>query len=149
MNFDETPHTGDFFVIFDKGLLDAAFVIKEITTSYWGSWRTPMVVLRSIDHSLCAGVYLRQGEGKPDRQVGFARVVTDYTTFAWICDVVITKDFRGKGLGSFLMRTLMEHPDVKPRACLLSTQDAHELYAKFGFRQFVAMKRLPPTKAGE
>lgn len=142
MNFDETPHTNDYFVSADKRLIDSAFVIREIQASYWGGWRSPAVILKSIDHSLCFGVFQRT-EGGKDVQVGFARVVTDYCTFAWICDVVISRAHRNKGLGKFLMRTVMDHPDVKPRACMLATQDAHGLYLKFGFKNFVAMKRLP------
>lgn len=153
MNFDDIPGAG-FYGSFDKKLIDPQFVIKAITTSYWGSWRTPIVILKSMDHSICAGVYMRtpfdatRDPQLPDKQVGFARIVTDYTTFAWICDVIIDKDYRGKGLGKFLMRIVMEHPDVKPRACMLATRDAQGLYQQFGFEEFTAMKRLP-SKTGE
>ena len=147
MNPDETPHTDDYFVSFDKKLLDYSFVIREIQASYWGGWRSPIVVMKSIDNaaSLCAGVYHRH-EGGKDEQVGFARIVTDGCTFAWICDVIITKAHRGKGLGKFLMGQVMSHPEVAPRACMLATRDAHKLYEKFGFSRFEALKRLPgPT----
>lgn len=147
--FDD-PHADGFYVSFDKKLIDPAFVIREIQHSYWGAWRSPIVILRSLDHSLCAGLYKHavwnpatEPEKPKDEQVGFARVVTDYCTFAWICDVLVTKQHRGAGLGQFLMRAVMEHPDVKPRACMLATRDAHGLYRKFGFEPFEAMKRLP------
>lgn len=151
--FDDAPGSG-FYVSFDRALIDEAFVIKEISTSYWGSWRSPIVILRSIDRSLCAGVYERSIPSeedfptKRDKMVGFARVVSDFCTFAWICDVIITKEYRGRGLGKFLMASLMKHPEIEPRACLLATQDAHDLYRKFGFESITAMKRLP-SKRGE
>lgn len=154
MNEDETPHGNDFYVSFDKKLLDPQFIIKEIQKSYWGGWRSINVVLKSLDHSLCAGLYKRvvsdtPGESPKDIQVGFARVVTDYCTFAWICDVIVAEPYRKAGLGKFLMAKVMDHPDVSPRACMLATRDAHGLYRKFGFSDFTAMKRLPQTKAGE
>lgn len=150
----DAPHGEDFYISYDKKLIDPAFVIKAITTSYWGGWRTPIVILKSMDHSICIGVYkhLVPDQTKetqaPDRMVGFARVVTDYTTFAWICDVIIDPEFRHQGLGKFLMSGVMRHPDVEPRACLLATKDAHGLYRKFGFELNDTMKRLPHPKAG-
>lgn len=148
MTTEEVPHSKDYFVSTDKALLDPAFVIKEIQTSYWGSWRSHHTVLKSIDHSLCFGVFLHDPDRKSQTQVGFARVVTDYCTFVWICDVVITKDHRHKGLGKFLMNAVMAHPEVAPRACLLSTHDAHPFYRALGFSDFQAMKRLPNKTAG-
>ena len=153
-DFDATPPGKDYYISFDKALIDPAFVIREIQHSYWGSWRTPMTILKSMDYSICAGVFKhavweKKDEQKPkDFQVGFARVVTDYTTFAWICDVLIAKEHQGKGLGKFLMWHLHQHPDVKPRACMLATRDAHDLYSKFGYTRFEAMKRLP-SETGE
>lgn len=152
MNPDD-PHADGFYVSTDRKLIDPAFVIKAITTSYWGGWRTPIVILRSMDHSLCFGLYEHNvadpldRETKRDRQIGFARVVTDYTTFAWICDVIMDKEYRNKKLGAFLMRTVMAHPDVAPRACMLTTKDAQKFYQKHGFESFVAMKRLPEQKS--
>lgn len=136
----------DFFVSTDKRRLDVPFIFQELTHTYFGSWRSLATVQTSIDNSLCFGLY----ESSPgtDKQVGFARVVTDYATFAWICDVVITRDKRRIGLGTYLMEEVMAHPEVKPRACLLSTHDAHDLYAKFGFKFFTAMKKVP-SKTGE
>ena len=153
MDFD-APFSSGYYVSFDQRLIDPAFVIKEIQGSYWGNWRSPMVILRSMDHSICAGVYqhtkAEDHEDFPtkDEMVGFGRVVTDYTTFAWICDIIITEGHRHKGLGSFLMHSIMSHPEVAPRACLLATRDAHELYRKFGFENVSMMKRLPNPKAG-
>lgn len=131
-----------FFVSDDKEILDVPFIFQELKTSYFGSWREMNTVQRSIHHSLCFGLYQVDFEGGI-KQIGFARVVTDYSTFAWICDVLVTRARQGQGLGKFLMQCVMGHPEVKPRSCLLSTHDAHGLYAQFGFKQFSAMKRLP------
>lgn len=152
--FDDPPHGDGFYVSFDRNLIDDGFVIREITNSYWGSWRTPIVVLRSIDRSLCVGLYRRcesipdheDFPAKRDEQVGFARVVTDYCTMAYLCDVVVAKQYRGRGLGRFLVGQTLEHPELKERAWLLLTHDAHEFYARFGFRQCGAMKKLPSPK---
>lgn len=138
--FDETPHTDDFFVSTDKAKLNTFFVISELKKTYWGEWMQPMDVMRAIDNSLCFGLYQRLPEGK-EQQVGFARVVTDYATFAWICDVFIAEAYRRRGLSKFLMSVIVGHPEVAPRNCLLNTRDAHELYARFGFQVIQAMKR--------
>ena len=85
------------------------------------------VVQRSIQHSLCFGVYLE------DRQVGFARLVTDYATFSWLCDVFILKSHRGLGLGKWLIATIIEHPELQSaKPILLATSNAHELYRRYG-----------------
>lgn len=153
MNIDDPPPSG-FYVSFDRNLIDEGFVIKEITTSYWGSWRSPIVILRSIDRSLCGGIYERHPtdledfpQGK-DKQIGFARVVTDGSTIAYLCDVVISKEYRGKGLGKFLVREFMKNDQVAHLSWLLLTHDAHSFYASMGFKQVTAMKMLPNTKAG-
>lgn len=149
MDFDATPPGNSYYVSFDRELMDTAFIIKEITGSYWGGWRSPATILKSMDHSICAGVFkhsvwdVAKTEKPKDEQVGFARVVTDHATFAWICDVIITADHRGKNLGKFLMFHLHNHPEVSPRACMLATRDAHDLYRKFGYTDFTAMKKLP------
>jgi len=147
-SFDDSPHLNDFFVSTDKTLLDVPFITDELTRTYWGGWLTLNVVMRSIDNSLCFGLYYRPGwAGNPHplphtKQVGFARVVTDYATFAWICDVIIAKPYQKRGLATFLMNIVMGHSDVRPRNCLLTTRDAHKLYAKFGFVETAAMKRM-------
>lgn len=98
--------------------------------SYWAKGRTRETVEKSIAHSLCFGVY--DGE----KQVGFARVVTDRATFGWLCDVFILESHRGRGLGKWLVETIFQHPVIRDlRRMLLATRDAHELYRAYaGFR---------------
>ncbi len=85
------------------------------------------MVQRSIEHSLCFGVY------HGTQQVGFARVVTDYATFAWLCDVFVLESHRGQGLGKWLIESVVAHPDLGGRvSLLLATRDAHELYRRYG-----------------
>lgn len=96
--------------------------------SYWGKGRKMEIVQRSIDHSFNFGVY------KNDRQIGFARVVTDFATFAWVADVFILAEHRGQGLAKWLMETILTHPSLQGfRRWVLATKDAQALYSQFGF----------------
>jgi GNAT superfamily N-acetyltransferase len=95
--------------------------------AYWCLGRPRAAVERSIDHSLCFGVYADA------EQAGFARVVTDYATFAWLCDVFVLKAHRGKGLGKWLIECVVAHPDLWDLGLfILATADAHELYRRYG-----------------
>jgi len=96
--------------------------------SYWAKGRTKEQVECSMMHSLCFGVY----EGK--KQVGFARVVSDFTIYAYIMDVFVLEDARGNGLGKFIMNCIMSHPELTCiRRWMLGTEDAHGLYTQYGF----------------
>ncbi|MFZ6029627.1 MAG: GNAT family N-acetyltransferase [Chloroflexota bacterium] len=96
-------------------------------SSYWAQGRPLETVQRSIDNSLCFGVY--DGE----QQVGFCRVVTDYATFGWLCDVFVLESHRGRGLSKWLIETVVAHPDLcNIRRLLLATRDAHTLYRRYG-----------------
>jgi GNAT superfamily N-acetyltransferase len=125
----EVGRRGDFLVSTDPALLDLAFIHDFLAhRSYWAAGRPLEVVRRSIDHSLCFGLYA-QG-----RQVGFARVVTDRATFAWLCDVFVLEQYRGQGLGKWLVGCVLGHPALRGlRRVLLGTRDAHGLYARYGF----------------
>jgi GNAT superfamily N-acetyltransferase len=95
--------------------------------SYWGQGRLIETVRESIANSLCFGLY------HENQQVGFARVVTDGVTFAWLCDVFILPDQRGKDLGKWLIQTVVSHPRLKNlRRMILATRDAHGLYQEYG-----------------
>jgi GNAT superfamily N-acetyltransferase len=112
----------------DKTRLDVATIHDFLThSSYWAQGRTVDAVQRSIDNSLCFGVY----DGT--QQAGFARVVTDYVAFGWLCDVFILPSHRGHGLGKWLVECITAHPDLTGlRTLLLATRDAHGLYAGYG-----------------
>ena len=99
-----------------------------VNDSYWAAERTIEQTRTAIENSICFGVY--HGE----RQVGFARVVSDLATFAYLGDVFIIEEFRGQGLSKWLMETIISYPDLQGlRRWLLATRDAHSLYEKFGF----------------
>ena len=119
----------------DRSLLDVPFIHQWLSReSYWATGRSLDVVRRSIEHSLSFGVYQMERE-TPTHQVGFARVVTDYATFAWVADVFVLPEHRGKGLAKWLMDVIVSHPKLQGfRRWVLSTKDAHGLYEQHGFR---------------
>ena len=112
----------------DRSRLDIAYVHRYLSEEcYWAIGRSRAVVEKSIANSLCFGVY----DG--DRQMGFARVVTDYATFAWLCDVFVDAAYRGQGIGKRLVETVVAHPGLQGmRNFVLATRDAHELYRQHG-----------------
>ena len=123
-----TEHQRDGYTIStDKTRLDIGLIHDFLSEdSYWAQDRPYDVVERSIDHSLCFGVYAGT------EQVGFARVVTDYVTFAWLCDVFVVESHRGQGLGKRLVETVVAHPDLDGiRLFILATRDAHGLYRRY------------------
>ncbi len=126
-----------YVVSTDQGLLDVDFVCAALSATYWAQGRTRPVIEASLRSSLCFGLY----EAKSRRQVGFARVVTDGATFSWLCDVVVDKDHRGKGLGKLLVSTAAAHPTVAATTCILATRDAHGLYERHGFVRTEMMRR--------
>ena len=113
----------------DKKRLDIKVIHNYLSNeSYWAKGRTLETVQRSIENSLCFGVYIET------KQVGFARVITDYAVFAWLLDVFILPEFQGKGYGKKLMETIVTHNNLQGlRRWGLGTDDAHGLYKQFGF----------------
>ncbi len=119
---------GDFLISTDPARLDAAAIHEELTRSYWAEGIPLDLVARSLQGSLCFGLY------RGSRQVGLARVITDRATYAYLCDVYVLQEFRGQGLGRWLMETVMGHPDLSGlRRLSLVTRDAQGLYAPLGF----------------
>ena len=119
---------GKFVISTDRDRLDLDIVHGFLTESYWAEGIPREVVIRSIENSLCFGVY---GDGK---QVGFARVISDYATYAYIADVFVLESYRRHGLGKWLMECIMRHPWLQGlRRWSLVTGDAHGLYTQFGF----------------
>ena len=128
MHTDQTWERGEYTISTAKERLDIEAIHAFLTSSYWATGIPRAVVERSIEHSLCFGVYHGQ------RQVGFARVITDFATFAYIGDVFIVEEYRGRGLSKWLVEAIAEHPDLQGlRRWLLLTRDAHGLYEKIGF----------------
>jgi N-acetylglutamate synthase-like GNAT family acetyltransferase len=121
----------------DRARLDIDAIHGFLSQAYWSTGIPRAVVERAIDNSLCFGVF-HQGQ-----QVGLARVITDKATFAYLADVYILPEHRGKGLSRRLMERVIQHPDLQGlRRFLLATRDAHELYAKFGFKPLAAPDRI-------
>ena len=118
----------NYLISTDKSKLNINIIHHYLSQeSYWAQGRSIETVCKSIEHSLCFGVYTA------DRQVGFARVVTDYATFAWLADVFILKPHRGLGLSKWLVESIVAHPDLQNlKNFLLATSDAHELYRRYG-----------------
>lgn len=113
----------------DKTLLDIGMLHGFLTKSYWSPGIPLETVKKAIENSICFGAY--NGEGK---QVGFARVVTDKASFAYLADVFVLPECRGKGISKMIMEAYSNHPDLQGlRRHMLATRDAHELYKKYGF----------------
>lgn len=127
----------EFEISDDRSRLDIKLIHEFLSTeTYWASGRDAETVKRSIENSLSFGVY------KDGEQVGFARVLTDYATFAWIADVFVLKKHRGRGLSKWLMEVILAHPDLQGfRRWVLATKDAQELYRKFGFQELKRPER--------
>jgi GNAT superfamily N-acetyltransferase len=120
--------SGEFLISTDRDKLDLDLIHSFLSNTYWAKGIPRSTVERSLRHSLCFGLYHEQ------QQAGFARVITDYTTFAYLADVFILPSYRGKGLSKWLIKTILEHPDLQGlRRWLLATADAHGLYTRFGF----------------
>lgn len=121
-------HRDQFTISTDPARLDMDAICDFLARAYWSSTRPRERTERAIQNSLVFGMY----DG--DKQIGVARVVSDYSIFAYLCDVFIHEDYRAHGLGKWLIQTIMEHPDLKEmRRWVLVTNDAHGLYKQYGF----------------
>lgn len=118
----------EFFLSTDASKVNVDTVCSFLSRSHWASNRKRETIIKSINHSLCYGVYHDQ------RQIAFARIVTDYCTYAYLCDVFVDEDYRSRGLSKWMMECIMKNPDLSDlRRFTLATKDAHGLYKKFGF----------------
>ena len=121
-------HREQFTISTDPSRLDVNAITDMLSRAYWAEGRSSEMISRYLQHSLTFGLY----DGS--RQIGLARVVSDYTTFAWLCDVFIHEDYRGQGLGKWLIETVHSHPDLQGlRRWMLATRDAHDLYRQYGW----------------
>ncbi len=147
---------GEFLVSTDRERLSLDVVHGFLTNCYWAKGIPRETVARSIEHSLCFGIYDEsprlakdarpfdgaQGKHGAPTQVGFARVVTDFATVAYLGDVFVLESHRGRGLSKWLMECLIQHPALQNlRRWILLTRDAHGLYSQFGFAPLIAPQR--------
>lgn len=121
---------GDYLISDDPARLDPAAIHAYLTRSYWAEGIPIETVARSLQKSLCLGIYAPDGA-----QIGLVRIITDYATYAYLCDVYVLEAHRGRGLATAAMNAAMSHPELQGRRRLgLVTRDAHGLYEKFGFK---------------
>ncbi|HSS44711.1 MAG TPA: GNAT family N-acetyltransferase [Thermoanaerobaculia bacterium] len=127
----------DYSISTDRDRLDREVIHAFLRESYWARGIPREVVDRAIENALCFGLYAG------DRQIGFARVISDLSTFAYLADVFVLDAHRGRGLGTWLVEVIRAHPDLQNlRRWMLATEDAHGLYRKFGFRPLQTPQRI-------
>lgn len=129
--------SGEFVLNTDSSRLDLDAIHNFLTNCYWAKGVPREVVARSIEHSLCFGIY--DGTGA---QVAFARVISDFATVAYLGDVFVLESHRGQGLSKWMMQCIMQHPSLQGlRRWILLTRDAHGLYKLFGFTPLQSAER--------
>ncbi|HLW86213.1 MAG TPA: GNAT family N-acetyltransferase [Candidatus Sulfotelmatobacter sp.] len=129
---------GEFVISSDPARLDLDVIHNFLTNCYWAKGIPRDVVARSIEHALCFGIYDDRGA-----QVGFARVISDFATIAYLGDVFVLESHRGRGLGKWLMECITQHPALQNlRRWILTTRDAHGLYAQVGFTPVKSPERF-------
>ena len=122
---------GDLILSTDRARVDVEATLAMLHASHWGGNMRREQLVRAIEHSVCFSVL---DVANDNRQLAFARVVTDLTTYGYLTDVIVAQDARGRGLGSWMVETIVEHPDFQElRRITLLTRDAQRLYERFGF----------------
>jgi len=128
---------GEYRVSTDPARLDPVAIQVYLSRSYWAQDISLEIVQRALYNSLCFGLYHR------DAQIGLARVISDYATFAYLCDVYVLEAYRGEGIGTWLIECVMMHPQlINLRRFSLATRDAHDFYRKFGFQPLGRPERV-------
>ncbi len=112
----------------NKKAMNLDNIVELIRSSYWANTRTEETIIKSMDNSICFGIF----EGQ--KQVGFARVVSDFATMYWLCDVLVDENYKGQGLGKKLIELISDDERFRDLAGILATRDAHGLYEKYGFK---------------
>ncbi len=125
----------NYLISDDKNKLSPQAVKQLLDGSYWAPDRALELIEKTIENSICVGVFLDEA------LIGFARVVTDKAVFAWIADVMVTEEHRGKGIGKEIVSFIQAHPDIPEHSQLLRTRDAHGLYEKYGFKKSEVMSK--------
>lgn len=132
---------GHYLISTDKSRLDLKVVHNYLSNSYWAKGRTLKTSRLTIKNSLCFGLYYKNS------QIGYARVITDYATFAYLADVFILEEFRGRKLSVWLMKVILNYGELKSvKRWSLATKDAHKLYEKFGFTHLKEPDKLMELK---
>lgn len=132
---------GNYLISTDKSKLDLKVIHNFLSNSYWAKGRSVKVSKLTIKNSLCFGVYFKKV------QIGFARIITDCATFAYIADVFILEEFRGRKLSIWLMDVIMNYGELQTiKRWLLATRDAHKLYEKFGFKNLEKPQNMMEVK---
>ncbi|QGH35718.1 GNAT family N-acetyltransferase [Gracilibacillus salitolerans] len=128
-------HHNNYVISDDKYLLNLDIIYNLLKPTYWANDRSKETIKHSINNSFSFGVYLE------NKQIGFARVVSDQAVFSWILDVVIDPEYQGRGVGSILMQYILEHPSLKKTKFALATKDAQPFYETFNFIERPCMVR--------
>jgi GNAT superfamily N-acetyltransferase len=132
MNYEVEKN--NYIISTDKSKIDIVYVHEFLSQSYWSPGVDISVVKKAMKGSLCFGIYNNDNQSFADRQIGYARMITDKATFAYLADVFIDENYRSKGLGKWLIEMILAHPELKGlRRILLATKDAHKLYEQCGF----------------
>ncbi|HWN95789.1 MAG TPA: GNAT family N-acetyltransferase [Methylomirabilota bacterium] len=126
---------GEYVCSDDKLRLDLDFIYQQLQATYWAANRSRELIEKSVQHSVCFGLFHR------GQQVGLARVITDYATFAYLGDLIIAAEHRGHGLGKWLVECVLAHPSMQTTTQCLRTRDAHSLYERFGFERTEYLRR--------
>ena len=113
----------------DKLKLDLDWIVRTLLSTHWASKRTDEAIHKSIETSLCFGVF------QDGQQVGFGRVITDYATTAYLCDMIVEPSLRGQGIGKKLVEKILAHPELIGLKWILRTRNAASLYQRFGFKE--------------
>ena len=125
----------------DKSLLDFDVIYNFLTNSYWGKNFTVESIKKSIDNSFCFGAFIE------NKQIGFARIITDFTRLAYLADVFILPEYQGKGYGKYMLAQIFENPELKNiNKWALNTADAHGLYKQFGFDKMAEPEKYMEKK---
>jgi N-acetylglutamate synthase-like GNAT family acetyltransferase len=128
---------GQYLISTDKSKLDIKVIHGFLSNSYWANNRSLKTTKQTIKNSLCFGLYFKSS------QIGYARVITDCATFAYLADVFILEEFRGRGLSKWLMEIILKYGEIQElRRWFLATTDAHKRYAKFGFTSLKEPEKL-------
>lgn len=135
---------GSFLISTDRTKLQINVIHNFLSNSYWAKNIPLEIVKKSVENSFCFGIYYEKN------QIGFARLVTDYATFAYLADVFVLEEFRGKGLSKWLMDVMINYPELQGlRGWMLKTMDAHGLYKQFGFDKPKFPERIMEFQSGK